>query len=290
MNYTFAKNTQDSNQLVTYWDKGSSSFIVHGSGKENGEDDENLVAEVVSELQDIVDEEDPAKKGSLGILPKQDDEQEGVSASLADSGNTQSPNEEEPTCPKHDSKFISQECLDWYKQKYEDDENVKSWGTDQVSNLKTYSIPLGTILYCTSNKKTFNPNNFKLDDDSSIYLFTDSDKLAESYTQQCKNFPEVDEDYIHMFEVTVEIDNILILSPYDLIKSGMIKDIGKKICSNNIIYSTPLNGVGFMYPDQNTKRGIVRQFSLCNPNRHLKYMSTKRCRANLQFGDYYKFN
>jgi hypothetical protein len=159
------------------------------------------------------------------------------------------------------------------------------------SQVNTYTIKRGTILYHASKISGFNPHEIKLGKDNLISFFTPNFKLASFKVKGC----DLDElnSFIHTFEVAKDIENIFIKLPYT---TGNINldDLKNQFCTNQIY-----NGVGFFFPkndielfnnvliDGNTleldKRpndeSYYSEFALCNPNEWLKYLISHSCKS-----------
>lgn len=160
------------------------------------------------------------------------------------------------------------------------------------SRMETYTIKKGTILYHGSkSKETFNPFNIKLGSSNLIVFFSPDEELASRTYGSCVNFP-VENGYLHKFKVSKDIENIIILSVYDLDNTDTIKKFEDRFCSRNNVYDMVLDGIGFFYPSdaQDNPKKFTSEFALCNPNAYLEYMNTQRCISRQTLGEPYKFN
>lgn len=162
----------------------------------------------------------------------------------------------------------------------------------EPSRMKTYTITKGTILYHGSkSKETFNPYNIKLGSSNLIVFFSPDKELAAHSYGSCSNFP-VENGYLHEFRVTRDIENIIILSVYDLDNTDTIKKFEDRFCSRNNVYDMILDGIGFFYPSdaKESPEKYTSEFALCNPKSYLEYIGTQRCISRQILGESYKFN
>jgi hypothetical protein len=170
------------------------------------------------------------------------------------------------------------------------------------SQINTYTIKRGTILYHASKISGFNPREIKLGKDNLISFFTPNFKLASFKVKGC----DIDElnSFIHTFEVAKDIENIFIKLPYT---TGNINlnDLKNQFCTDQIY-----NGVGFFFPkndielfnnvlvDGNTldldKRqndeSYYSEFALCNPNEWLKYIVSHSCKSYRSLSPAFRMN
>lgn len=189
------------------------------------------------------------------------------------------------------SQSNAQKCEDNNKGKASKDIGPKLQFSEP-SRMKTYTITKGTILYHGSkSKETFNPYNIKLGSSNLIVFFSPDQELAARTYGSCSNFP-VENGYLHEFRVTRDIENIIILSVYDLDNTDTIKKFEDRFCSRNNVYDMILDGIGFFYPSdaKESPETYTSEFALCNPKSYLEYIGTQRCISRQILGESYKFN
>jgi hypothetical protein len=167
------------------------------------------------------------------------------------------------------------------------------------SKLPTYTIKQGTYLYHGSLfKETFDPTNIKLENDTLTAFFSPSKRLAADRINGCSLYPDKG-GFIHVFIVDKDIDNIIIISRYDVQQNDMVlTNIQNKFCNatNN---SDRYNGIGFFF----SRNDIVRfdengqptseplsEFAICDPSKHLRYLHTQRCTSVRQLSNNYRFD
>ena len=180
-----------------------------------------------------------------------------------------------------------------------------------TDSIKTYTIPEGTILYYSSDKRGFNTNSLQLhgsgyvnNSSEHISFFTPNFRLASDKIQGCSI--DRQKGYIHTFRVIREIPDIFIKLPYDTNEDISLPDLHKDFCEG----STKYTGVGFFYPkneidlfnnnintDNNAEMDIdidngefYSEFYLCNPRPYLEYIYSQKCASLRKLTDPYKFN
>ena len=164
------------------------------------------------------------------------------------------------------------------------------------SEVNTFTINKGTILFHSSTQKAFDPNNIKLGKQNLAALFTPNFKLSTDQIENCSISKQ--NSFIHAFEVIEDIKNIHVKLPYEVID---INDLEKNFCTNKSIY----NGVGFFYPKNDIEEFnnfiennyshanndiYYSEFLLCNPNNYLRYLYTQRCMSLRHLSDQYRFD
>jgi hypothetical protein len=173
------------------------------------------------------------------------------------------------------------------------------------SYVNTTTIKKGTMLYHASyTKSTFNPIKIDLsnDDDNEKTLcafFCTDIKHASVQIGDCSNFGMDDKKigYIHTFRVKEDINNVYLFSQYD-IREWKNTIIESKYCNGNNDDKNRYNGVGFyILKDKTSKNKISSEnqiisamYALCNPRGSLEYVHTKRCIANSEYSDNYRFD
>jgi len=174
------------------------------------------------------------------------------------------------------------------------------------SRMKTYKIPKGTILYHgTTHKETFNPYNIKLGEDKLVSFFSTEIRLAADYILGCAEYPK-SKGYVHSFEVVKDIDNMLVVSLFDLDEKWGLEYIDNKFCSRDA--EDKYNGVAFFFPRlydsynlepelkellqkrDNKNVTMDNEFAICNPHRYLAYIHTQRCMAKRKMSGLYNFS
>ncbi len=170
------------------------------------------------------------------------------------------------------------------------------------SQVNTFTIKKGTILYHASKISGFNPREIKLGKDNLIAFFTPNFKLASFKIKGC----DLDElnSYVHTFEVIKDIEKIFVKLPYT---TGNINlnDLKNEFCTNSVY-----NGVGFFFPkndielfnnvlvDGNTldldkqqnDDSYYSEFALCNPNEWLKYLISHSCKSYRSLSSAFRMN
>jgi len=178
------------------------------------------------------------------------------------------------------------------------------------SEIKTASIPLGTILYHTSDRKTFNPIIINVSDGGTLSaFFTTNLDIAKGRIGNCSEFDEngkVKERYIHKFRVKREIDKLYMFSEYDV--NWNLEIINKDYCGKGY------NGVGFYLLKTPTSNNDVNdakeikyvskneptndddsnitsaEYALCNPVYYLEYINTMGCKSIYKYTAWENFN
>jgi hypothetical protein len=167
----------------------------------------------------------------------------------------------------------------------------------EPSHFTLYKIPKGTFLYHgTMYKRTFNPFEIQLGNDTLMAFFSPSKRLAADYISGCALHPQKG-GFIHKFRVIRDIDNIKILSNYEKQDTQTEKQLENSFCKDR-----KLNGIGFFYPRQDgmnilpedlipNSNGVHvnSEFALCNPNDFLEYMTTRSCVLARKLSDEYNF-
>jgi hypothetical protein len=170
------------------------------------------------------------------------------------------------------------------------------------SEVNTFTIKSGTILYHASKIRGFNPNEIKLGKDNLISFFTPNFKLASFKIKGC----DLDElnSYIHTFEVVKDIRKIFIKLPYTTGNIN-IDDLKNEFCTNKIY-----NGVGFFFPKNDIEifnNALIdgnsieieklqnndyyySEFALCNPNEWLKYLVSHSCKSYRSLSPAFRMN
>jgi len=170
------------------------------------------------------------------------------------------------------------------------------------SEINTFTIKSGTILYHASKIRGFNPNEIKLGKDNLISFFTPNFKLASFKVKGC----DLDElnSYIHTFEVVKDIRNIFVKLPYTTGNIN-INDLKNEFCTNKIY-----NGVGFFFPKNDIEifnNALIdgnsleleklpnndyyySEFALCNPNEWLKYLVSHSCKSYRSLSPAFRMN
>lgn len=159
-----------------------------------------------------------------------------------------------------------------------------------VSQMKTITIKKNQILYHASYKRdTFDPIKINLNKGKK-YLsayFSTNKKFASSRIKDCTKYPQ---GYIHAFEVKMDIDNIYLLSQYDL-SEWNLEMIEKNYCNATNIDGDKYNGIGFYIMKGKTDNSVESsEFALCNPKRYLKYLHTIKCKSYGEFSGEYRFD
>ena len=175
---------------------------------------------------------------------------------------------------------------------------------DFVTNeIKTYTIPKGTLLYYgVNNKRGFNPDNIDFGDNELISIFTPNFSLASDRIGGCDINNQ--KSYIHVFVVKQDIPNIYIKLPYDTNEDISLYSLYKQFCSGSKQY----NGVGFFYHKNeleqfskvilNPTNQMINQnndlfnseFGLCNPTPYLAYVNTHKCQGLRQLSKEYRMD
>ena len=100
--------------------------------------------------------------------------------------------------------------------------------------MKTTTLKKGEILYHSSyTKDTFDPVKINLNKGKK-YLsayFSTNKKIASARIKDCTAYPQK-QGYIHTFEIKNDIDNIYLLSQYDL-SEWNLKLIEEKYCNSS---------------------------------------------------------
>jgi hypothetical protein len=170
------------------------------------------------------------------------------------------------------------------------------------SEINTFTIKSGTILYHASKIRGFNPNEIKLGKDHLISFFTPNFKLASFKIKGC----DLDElnSYIHTFEVVKDITKIFVKLPYTTGNIN-INDLKNEFCTNKIY-----NGVGFFFPKNDIEifnNALIdgnsleleklpnndyyySEFALCNPNEWLKYLVSHSCKSYRSLSPAFRMN
>ena len=105
--------------------------------------------------------------------------------------------------------------------------NNPGYTSDKIS---TYTIPVGTILYhSTEKKRGFNTNYIKFGNDKIITFFTPNFRLASDKIEGCSINKQ--HGYIHAFKVIKEISNIYIKLPYDNEDDLSLENLNEEFCS-----------------------------------------------------------
>ncbi len=161
----------------------------------------------------------------------------------------------------------------------------------------TYTITKGTILFHASSKKTFNPNNIKLNEKTLSALFTPNFKLSSEQIKSCGI--ENQNSYIHAFETVEDIKYMYVHLPYEFTS---IEELQNKFCNGN---DSMYNGVAFFYPKNEidefnnfmngeqlytNENKYYSEFLICNPNNYLKYLYTQRCMSLRHLSEQYRFD
>ena len=181
-----------------------------------------------------------------------------------------------------------------------------------TDSIKTYVIPVGTILYYSTDRKGFNVDSINLYGSGTlngssevISLFTPNFRLASDNIQGCS--ADKQKGYIHAFQVIREIPDICIKLPFDTNNDISLENIHKNFCQGNEKYL----GVGFFYPkndienfnnnignfdteNQEQSKDInddqhYSEFYLCNPRPYLEYIYSQKCMSLRKISKQYKF-
>ena len=163
------------------------------------------------------------------------------------------------------------------------------------SKMMLYKIPIGTLLYHgTTEKESFNPFDFKLDDKNLIAMFSPNKRLAVDYVKGCAEYPNK-QGYIHLFRTTKDINRILVVSTYEKTRSWDVNYIEKTFCDRQ----RQLDGIGFFFPRlkesskkvDNVPENIIfdAEFALCDPSLNLEYLSTEKCQSMRHLSKPYHF-
>lgn len=155
-----------------------------------------------------------------------------------------------------------------------------------VSRINTYTIPCGTVLYHGSaSQQSFDPENIQLGDTTLIAFFSTSQKIAEENFAKCSKYTSDNKGgYLHRFIVTKDIDNILILSKYE-IQTLDPQKLQDRFCTRGRNkYDKVLNGIGYFFPkqeeqgedDQGTENQYDNEFALCTAQ-GLQHWGYKMC-------------
>lgn len=170
-----------------------------------------------------------------------------------------------------------------------------------TNEIKTYTIPKGTILYYgVKNKRGFNPENIDFGS-YQISMLTPNFNLATSRIGVCDINNQ--KSYIHVFRVKQDIPNIYIKLPYDTNDDISLDLLYTEFCSGSKQY----NGVGFFYHkneleqftnaflnpmNQNEQNNNLfnSEFGLCNPTPYLEYEYTQKCQGLRQLSKEYRMD
>ena len=159
----------------------------------------------------------------------------------------------------------------------------------EPSEFTKYTIREGTILfYGTTNKDVFDSKNIKLYPSFQSVEFSPNIKYAEDRIQGCANYPEED-GYIHTFVAKKDINNIIILSKYDINKDTTLHYYEKILCNSKNDFFGKINGIGIFF-DNNNEPTSKSEFTICDPNEFLDYLYTRRCQSKRQLSYKYNFN
>ncbi len=200
-----------------------------------------------------------------------------------------------------DGTFIKREICDNYMSMFP---NMYLPKPNFVSGeIKTYTIPKGTVLYhSVDNKRGFNTNNIQLGNNGTIIFFTPNFRLASDRIQGCSI--DKQKGYIHAFEVIQDIPNIYIKLPYDTSEDVSIETLKQEFCGGTGSY----NGVGFFYPKNEielfnktilssesivtslTEEYFYSEFGLCNPTPYIKYLYSQKCQSLRKLSQPYRFD
>ena len=172
------------------------------------------------------------------------------------------------------------------------------------SEVTTYTLKKGMVLYHASKLKSFNPNRIKLGQDKLIAYFTPNMRLASGEIGLCDENNQ--NSYIHTFQVKQDIPNIYIILPYDSQSNMSLDEIKNKFCDGDGMYK----GIGFFFPinhieqfsnsylnqsnnqlyESSDDEKYYSKFAICNPNDYLEYICTKKCKGLYVLSDDYKFD
>ena len=174
------------------------------------------------------------------------------------------------------------------------------------SNMNTYTIKKGTILYhATTQKRGFDTNEIRLGKDKLISFFTPNFRLATDKIEGCSI--DKQKGFIHFFEVKTDITDIFIKLPYDTDENLNLDELNDKFCNNNQYYK----GVGFFYPkneieifnnsvlnektedeinDDLDNETYYSEFALCSPSNYLNYLYSQKCMSLRKLSTPYRFD
>jgi hypothetical protein len=179
-----------------------------------------------------------------------------------------------------------------------DDKDEKSKPLINISKIITGTIKQGTILYHQTNiKEIFDPVKINLTNGECLSaFFSDNKNVAKERIGNCLNYPNQN-GYIHIFKVKIDIENIYILSQYDLSDWNQ-NIIEKKYCNGINQDNDKYEGVGFyllkkplLENQQLFEENIAsKEYAICNPKRYLEYIGTIRCQGVRTFSQSYKIN
>ncbi len=207
----------------------------------------------------------------------------------------------EEMIPRPDGSFIKREICDNYMATFP---NMYLAKPNFVSGeIKTYTIPKGTVLYhSVDGKRGFNTNDIQLGNGSNIIFFTPNFRLASDKIQGCSI--DKQKGYIHSFEVIQDIPNIFIKLPYDTSEDVSVETLKSEFCNGTGQY----NGVGFFYPKNEielfnktilssesiitnlTEDYFFSEFGLCNPTPYIKYLYSQKCQSLRKLSQPYRFD
>jgi hypothetical protein len=177
--------------------------------------------------------------------------------------------------------------------------------TFMYSGTNTYTIKKGTILYhATVHKRGFNTKEIRLGKDKLISFFTPNFRLASDKIEGCSI--DKQKGFIHVFEVKIDIPDIVIKLPYDTDEDLNLDELKDKFCNSNEYYK----GVGFFYPkneielfnnsvfNQRTQEmhenldddSYYSEFALCSPNDYLNYLYSQKCMSLRKLSQPYRFD
>lgn len=190
----------------------------------------------------------------------------------------------QPEKPKLEEPKSEEKCTDAQKSEAA---NLSDLEYMEPSSIKKYTIKAGTILFHGSTKATFDPKNIRLGEKRLTAYFSSNIKLASDYISGCAKYP-LESGYIHKFIVNRDIDNILILSSFEINKDWNLDYFESYFCNSKIPELGLINGVGFFY--SNDKNGFDSEFALCDPSRFLDYVSSQQCISRRKISMPYNFS
>jgi hypothetical protein len=134
-----------------------------------------------------------------------------------------------------------------------------------INNIKLVTLQSGINLYHAS---TNNINSYKsFNTDSKISLFSNNKNLAMIDLKQCSTYPK-EQGFLHKFKTNQFILNIQVIEKEDL-----------EYINKDNTYCLNRNINGFLFSIQNNLGTYDYIIGLCNPNKYLDYLSTRRCIA-----------
>ena len=140
---------------------------------------------------------------------------------------------------------------------------------------------------------TFDPAIPRLASDNPAaiaFYFSPDAKISSNRFMACAMTPESG-GYLHKFVTIRDIDNILIVSNFELNNESSRENLESRFC-NMGFNGRRLGGIGTFFPTGDVGIGgaisATSEFLLCS-TQNLKYIGTRRCEARNQLSQEYDF-